>query len=628
MTPTRPADPARLSPIPYLTVSLSCPSVIYGLLGALLGLTVAGLLLWFDRLLPADWSEIRFLHDTLELLAAALMAAAGAELWENGRRLPLVWRSAAEITRVAAPSPVKILAAGLGQGLLLIWAVRLAPLGDWYITGPLALGVGAVALSKLAETRRRWRQLRQLRQAARPDAHALPPRQPARRSLRFTTNSSLNLLIRLLILGAMLAALVASLHAGELREKLWPLALLLMMIGDSARARVWRWQRWRYDAQRDSFHHDRRRWFHWQEERSWPAAEFCGLYLDTDDDYPQLWLAGRAGGADVPLLTLAYWLRPNDRDARALAEKLSRASGLPLLYRWPGPPAEILAPALRPLSCPPEPRYFYKLLFFKPLENPMTSTRPANPRRLFCVPPPRVARWHRWLRPASRLMTWAGPPLLYLWLPHYHWIVPSIALLLLAWVLSSWALLVDPPPSPRRPALPLAKLLPPRAAKRHSLHAVGPRNRLGLLYLFAAVLLLLAMAWSNIQRDQWPALVITGLGLLALGRLGAQVWWWWQWGYDKDQDVFYRHRRPCFGGRLRREEWPAADFCALYWEPLDYSDRIYVPNRVWLAGRAGGEDVLLADFDEAHVLAERLAEASGLPLRHRWPPAPDPITRL
>ena len=115
---------------------------------------------------------------------------------------------------------------------------------------------------------------------------------------------------------------------------------------------------------------------------------------------------------------------------------------------------------------------------------------------------------------------------------------------------------------------------------------------------------------------------------LDLGRLGAQVWWWWQWGYDKDQDVFYRHRRPCFGGRLRREEWPAADFCALYWEPLDYSDRIYVPNRVWLAGRAGGEDVPLADFDEAYVLAERLALASGLPLRHRWPPAPDPITRL
>lgn len=347
MTPTRPADPARLSPIPYLTVSLSCPSVIYGLLGALLGLTVAGLLLWFDRLLPTDWPEIRFLHDTLELLAAALMAAAGAELWENGRRLPLVWRRAAEITRVAAPSPVKILAAGLGQGLLLIWAVRLAPLGPWYFTGPLALGVGAVALSELAETRRHWQQLRQLRQAVRPEAHALPPRQSARRSLRFTTNSALNQFIRLLILGAMLAALVAGLRTGELREKLWPLALLLAMIGDSACAYVWRWQRWRYDAQRDTFHRDRRRWFRWQEERSWSAAEFCGLYLDTNNDYPQLWLAGRAGAEDVPMATLGYWLRPNDRDARALAEKLSRASGLPLLYRWPGPPAEILAPVPR-----------------------------------------------------------------------------------------------------------------------------------------------------------------------------------------------------------------------------------------------------------------------------------------
>ena len=338
----RPADPARLFPIPFPQLrTLSRTSIIYGLLGALLGLTVAGLLLWFDRLLPTDWPEIHFLHDTLELLAAALVAAAAAELWENLRFLPRLRRSAGEIKLVAAPSPVKILAAGLGQGLLLIWAVRLAPLGPWYITGLLALGLAAVALSELAETRRRWQQLRQLRQAAHPNAHALPPRQPARRSLRFTTNSALNQFIRLLILGAMLAALATGLGAGELREKLLLLVLVLGLIGDSACAYVWRWQRWRYDAKRDTFHCDRRRWFRWQEEQRWSAADFCALYLDRDDDYPQLWLAGRAGAEDVPLLTLAYWLRPNDRDARALAEKLSRASGLPLLYRWPALPLEL-----------------------------------------------------------------------------------------------------------------------------------------------------------------------------------------------------------------------------------------------------------------------------------------------
>ena len=193
--------------------------------------------------------------------------------------------------------------------------------------------------------RYRWQWLAQRRAMASPLAHQLPPRRPPRYSLRFTTNSALNQFIRLLILGAMLAALATGLGAGELREKLLLLVLVLGLIGDSACAYVWRWQRWRYDAKRDTFHCDRRRWFHWQEERSWPAADFCGLYLDRADDYPQLWLAGRAGGADVPLLTLAYWLRPNDRDARTLAENLSAASGLPLLYRWLAPPLGLASPS-------------------------------------------------------------------------------------------------------------------------------------------------------------------------------------------------------------------------------------------------------------------------------------------
>ena len=79
--------------------------------------------------------------------------------------------------------------------------------------------------------RYRWQWLAQRRAMASPLACQLPPRRPARRSLRFTTNSALNQFIRLLILGAMLAALATGLGAGELREKLLLLVLVLGLMG-------------------------------------------------------------------------------------------------------------------------------------------------------------------------------------------------------------------------------------------------------------------------------------------------------------------------------------------------------------------------------------------------------------
>ena len=354
MTPTsekRPADPARLSPMPFPQLrTLSRGQLLHDLFSPLLMLALAGLFFWLSGLLPPELPKINFLHYSFGLLAVALVVSAGAELWENLRFLPQLRRSTGEIKLVAPPSRVRIVAAALGHLLQLLWAILLIDLKElWFISWPLALGMGAVALSGLVEVWRRGRQQRQQRPAARPEAHRLPPRQPARRSFRFTTNSPQKLLMRLLILGVMCwlvllmpYAIVQDFANGRLQWAslgLW--LLMLLVIVNSARAHIWRWQRWRYDAKRDTFHCDRRRWFHWQEERRWSAADFCGLYLDRADDYPQLWLAGPAGAEDVPLLTLTYWLRPNDRDARTLAENLSAASGLPLLYRWPAPPLEL-----------------------------------------------------------------------------------------------------------------------------------------------------------------------------------------------------------------------------------------------------------------------------------------------
>ena len=213
----------------------------------------------------------------------------------------------------------------------------------------LLIYLSAAALPALALFdlwRYRWRWLVLLRKMASPLAHQLPPRQPPRHSLRCTTNSALNQFIRLLILGAMLAALATGLGAGELREKLLLLVLVLGLIGDSACAYVWRWQRWRYDATRDTFHRDRRRRFQWQEEGSWSAAECCGLYLEMVGRRPRLWLAGPAGGEDVLLGDLGYLYIGGGKEVEQdLLARLSAASGLPVLYRWPTPPLGLASPS-------------------------------------------------------------------------------------------------------------------------------------------------------------------------------------------------------------------------------------------------------------------------------------------
>ena len=139
------------------------------------------------------------------------------------------------------------------------------------------------------------------------------------------------------IIGVLLLILLVS----PLALLLWPLLLIWLPLMLLRLFNAKCWQRWRYDATRDTFHRDGRGWPQWREEGSWPAAECCGLYLERVGRRPRLWLAGPAGGEDVLLGDLSYLSSGGKEAGQNLLARLSAASGLPVLYRWPTPPLEL-----------------------------------------------------------------------------------------------------------------------------------------------------------------------------------------------------------------------------------------------------------------------------------------------
>ncbi len=130
-------------------------------------------------------------------------------------------------------------------------------------------------------------------------------------------------------------------------------------------------------------------------------------------------------------------------------------------------------------------------------------------------------------------------------------------------------------------------------------------------------------------------LALIGYWLMAVQQ---RSWLWLRYCYDAATDGFQRDRLYYFGPYQRRERWPAADFLGIYWQRhygQDYaSGPIAMTASLWLAGRAGGEDVLLGEFSywyrDNHRLAQRLAvelsNASGLPVLYRWPDRPRDIS--
>lgn len=362
----RPTQLAQLSPIPFVRLAPTTNEMTAHLLAYLLLLAGAFYLAsgnppaWARPLEPL--ASLQELFGQLLLPAAALLVF--ALLWEECRlfaaRSPYKYEYEGRAI-VLYPSPVAIIFTALSMATLLLpmagagayYGLK-STFAGWANPGMARLATVLAALALLVllalllrEMGQRWRQMQiQRAQGTRPAAHQIPARRSARPAPFFSTTRLLGPLLWL-TLGAFLLAGAAYLA----RDNRWA-ALTVVLTLMLAYLACGRWARWRYAADSDSFILSRRHWFGWREVERLPAADFCGLYLERDKKgaYPQLWLVGRDGD-DVRLARVAhwllknnpYWLYDNEMAADDLAEELSAASGLPLLYRWPAPPAAIFS---------------------------------------------------------------------------------------------------------------------------------------------------------------------------------------------------------------------------------------------------------------------------------------------
>lgn len=210
----------------------------------------------------------------------------------------------------------------------------------------LAVSAGAL-VGALAIIYLHWRRRRHLQQAA-PKAidRAVPARSASRHRLVRELKSPGELTMLLLPLLALLWLLWQMRTVGADKIKYLfilfsPLILTFgLLIAQALQRRVWRWQRCGYDPASDRFFHE---WHSYLGSAArvtwWSAGDFCGIYWESTKQLSkfgrggQLWLAGRAGGEDRRLLELNFWYWDNYRQIQQLAEELSGASGLPILYR-------------------------------------------------------------------------------------------------------------------------------------------------------------------------------------------------------------------------------------------------------------------------------------------------------
>lgn len=327
---SRPARPELLAPVPFAFFQQIPAHWALAGQNLLLALGLAGLM---------GWWALNLLNDLTLLPLALLLLALGLALWGLAKtRETQRWRRGELVPQF---DPLNPLAAGCGQLAALLFGLDLLNLARQSAHPPvllplaslLALALGAYGLMGLGESWRLWRQMAQWRE---PGARALPPRRAASHSLTIGESSSGRWLLWLLALTLLILALASNARDGrELNgpQRLAIAAPLLASLDAAPR------RRWRYSLADDSFICYRRQRWRWQELQRLPAAAFCGLLLDKDGrQRPLLWLAGRAGGKDVLMFALYSFPSDKFRRARRWAEQFSRASGLPLLYRWPEPP--------------------------------------------------------------------------------------------------------------------------------------------------------------------------------------------------------------------------------------------------------------------------------------------------
>ena len=328
----RPANHELLSPIPYTSYS---PLGLKLKIAVVLFMLAAGLALFYYghtvlRETASKWLLLIYLS------AAALPALALFDLWRyRWRWLVLLRKMASPLAHQLPPRHSLRCATNLTRGqrvsliflLTLLWIV-LSTFSDWFLLAPAFLLLRWLWGPRMAQWPWVLRVLLSLLLVAL--ACGLPLLMPWPLMMLFYEP------IR--IIGVLLLTLLV---LSPLALLLWPLLLIWLPLMLLRLFYAKCWQRWRYDATRDTFHRDGRGWPQWREEGSWPAAECCGLYLERVGRRPRLWLAGPAGGEDVLLGDLAYLYIGGKEAEQDLLNRLSAASGLPVLYRWPALPLEL-----------------------------------------------------------------------------------------------------------------------------------------------------------------------------------------------------------------------------------------------------------------------------------------------
>ncbi len=325
---TRPAQPELLTPVPFINSFPTAQQL------SLRNRWLVGLLLTLAL---------------FQLLAAAAVPLLLVARWESHRQAAGVGRGRVRgVDLLLWQSPLSPIGTGLSALILLLPLAgaliyescydrllhpkALRSLAVWDFSIALALLVLLATI--LADLYRSWRQQRLNHGATDPAAHEIPARGPARRAASFFTDSPPALALRTAVLLSMSLFTREELlsSAGFSSSYLWLLFLALALMDFY----ITYWRRWGYRPGDDCFYLEEWRGFKWVERQRWPAADFLGFYvlwqLGPDERYAQLWLAGPAGGRDVPLATLEHWGRNNGRAAQRLAAQLSRVSGLPQLY--------------------------------------------------------------------------------------------------------------------------------------------------------------------------------------------------------------------------------------------------------------------------------------------------------
>ena len=325
---TRPAQPELLTPVPFINSFPTAQQL------SLRNRWLVGLLLTLAL---------------FQLLAAAAVPLLLVARWESHRQAAGVGRGRVRgVDLLLWQSPLSPIGTGLSALILLLPLAgaliyescydrllhpkALRSLAVWDFSIALALLVLLATI--LADLYRSWRQQRLNHGATDPAAHEIPARGPARRAASFFTDSPPALALRTAVLLSMSLFTREELlsSAGFSSSYLWLLFLALALMDFF----ITYWRRWGYRPGDDCFYLEEWRGFKWVERQRWPAADFLGFYvlwqLGPDERYAQLWLAGPAGGRDVPLATLEHWGRNNGRAAQRLAAQLSRVSGLPQLY--------------------------------------------------------------------------------------------------------------------------------------------------------------------------------------------------------------------------------------------------------------------------------------------------------